>query len=293
MESIIFEILPPPATWIEEKVDKWSLDVCDMLRREGLLSITIPEVVEETREGDRSVAFIPKIDNMHFAGLLKKHVSGLVVIPNKICVRLTKHQFAEWVEHVYKKGIRHLVIVGGEHSQISHPGYSVLEATRFVKLHYPEMKVGGITIFTRKREAQRIMEKMKAGMDFFFSQVIYEAANMKQIMLTLSKLCKVEGLPMPRIYISLALASKIRDIEFMKLLGIIFPTAVFSYLTEEQEETVEHRSLQAVDMLLDEIFYFMKKEKFEFGFNIEHVMYTNLHLSEKLFKDIKNRIAQE
>ena len=43
--------------------------------------------------------------------------------------------------------------------------------------------------------------------------------------------------------------------------------------------------------MLDEIFHFIDKEKIDLGFNIEHVMYTNLHLSEKLFKNIKQRAA--
>lgn len=293
MESVIFEILPPPSTWSDEKISKWCLDVSNLLKKEGLLTITIPEIIQESRVGERNVEFIPKIDNMHFASMLKQHYRSLVVIPNKICVKLTKYQLSEWIEHVYSKGIRHVVLVGGERSDTNYPGYSVEEATLYVKKHFPEMKVGGITIFTRKGEAKRLLRKIEAGMDFFFSQIIFEASNMKHIVLSLLKLCQKEGFNMPQIYLSLALASKVSDVEFMKWLGVEFPSAVLSYLEEEQEESVENCSMEVVDMLLDEIFAFMEKDKINLGFNIEHVMYTNLHLSEKLFKDIKKRVANK
>lgn len=293
MEQIIFEILPPPATWEDERVDKWSSDVCEMLKRENFSLVTLPEIVYETHEGsERSIAYIPKFDNLHFASILTEQISSLEIIPNKISVRLTRNQFESWVEHIYNKGIRHLVLVGGEHSAQSYPGYNVIDATRYVKGKFPDMKVGGITIFTRKGEARRIVEKMKAGMDFFFSQIILEASNMKVVMLKLNKLCKEENLPFPEVYLSLALATKIKDIEFMRWLGVEFPTAIHSYLTES-EDNIEERSEEVVDMLLDEIFSFKERENIKIGFIIEHVMYNNLYLSEKLFNDVRKRLTKE
>lgn len=291
MESIVFEVLPPPITWSEPKVDHWCQEVLNLLKRENLLTINIPEIVDEHRGEKNHANYIPKYDNMHFASLLKQQQPELIFIPNKISVRLTQHQFLDWVSHIHKMGVGHLVLVGGEQSATKYPGMQVTEATRLIKTHFPDMKVGGITIFTRKGEAKRLVDKIKAGMDFFFSQVIYEAANLKQVMLTLSSLCQQEKVSMPKIYLSLALASKIKDLEFLKWLGISFPEAVYSYLTED-EAGVQERSLKAVDVLLDELFHFKEKEKLDFGFNIEHILYSNLHLSEQLFKDIKTRLAK-
>jgi len=289
MENLIFETLPPPANWSDEKIEKWCLDVCELLTKENVRMVNIPEIVQETRESDRNVQFIPKIDNMHFGSLIKQNCQALELFPNKICVRLSKNQFEEWIEHAYTMGIRQLVLVGGENSKIAYPGYTLVEAIRFVKSHYPEIKVGGITIFTRKNEVNRLAEKMQAGMDFFFSQIVFEAANMKQILFNLEKLCKLKSLAMPKIYLSLALASQVRDIDFMKWLGVEFPTAVHSYLTENNQENLVERSMEVIDSLLNDVFHFMEKEKIDIGFNIEHVMYNNLHYSETLFKNIKQR----
>lgn len=290
MENIIFEILPPPEKWSDEKIQKWCVDVCSLLKRENLLTINLPEVVEEERDGERNVGYTPKLDNLHFSGLLKQHLHGLITIPNKICVRIAKAQFEKWVAGSYERGIRHIVLVGGER-EIVYPGYTVIEATRHVKHRYPDMKVGGITIFTRKNEARRLLDKMQAGMEFFISQIIFESANMKQIVHNLARLCKEEGRPMPRLYLSLALAAKTRDVEFMKWLGVEFPTAVHAFLAENGDETAESASIEVIETMLDDIFHFMEKERVDLGFNIEHVMYTNLHLSEKLFRNIKKRMA--
>ncbi len=293
MESIVFEILPPPATWGSEKTTHYCKQIANMLRSQNILSVSIPEVVEEHRTGNRQEIFHPKIDVQHFATLLKHHHHALIPIPYKISVRMPLQEFGEWIEQIYEKGTRHLVIVGGEAHSIDYPGYTVIEAIAFIKKHYPEMKVGAITIFTRPGETERIIEKMKAGADFFFSQIIFEAANMKVVLLNLSRQCKKAGVAMPKIFLSLAIASKIKDIEFMHWLGVEFPSAVLAYLTEEQEKNVEFRSIEVMDMLLDEIFHFIHKEKIDVGFNIEHVMYSNLLLSHKLLKKIKQRIAEE
>lgn len=293
MEDVILEVIPPAANWNKEKVVRYCHNVTSLLRSQNILSVCIPEVVDESREGDRTTAFEAKIDNVEFASLLRQQYHDIVPIIFKICVRQAKPDFAEWLEKIYEKGIRHVVLVGGERHDLEYSGYSVLEATHFIKTHYPKIKIGGIIIFTRSDEATHIIEKMKAGIDFFCSQIIFEAANMKQILTNLSRLCEHQSLCMPKIYLSLALASKVKDIDFMKWLGVEFPTAIYSYLTEKPGDNVETHSIEVMNMILDEIFYFIDKKKMDLGFNIEHVMYTNLLLSQKLFKIVRQRIAQE
>lgn len=290
MEDIFFEILPPPITWSEERIARYCRHIVFLLRNQNIFTVCIPEVVNEVREEQRSVEFVPKMDNVKFAGILKQHYHALIPILCKICVRQPKQSFEKWVEQVYEKGFRNILLVGGESKKVDYPGYTVIQAARFLKNHYPEIRAGGIAIFTREEEVSHIVEKVKAGVEFFISQIIFEVANMKQVLLNLSKLGKKESLNMPRMYLSLAVASKIKDIQFMKWLGVEFPTAVYAHLTCENKE-VEVRSSEVVDMMLDEIFHFIEKEKIPVGFNIEHVMYANLLLTHKLSKNIKHRIA--
>ena len=131
---------------------------------------------------------------------------------------------------------------------------------------------------------------MNSGIDFFISQIIFETANLKQVALNLSKYCKEEGIKFPRIYISLSPASRCKDIEFMKWLGVEFPSAVMLHLTEGNDENVEARTFEVLERVLEELFHFMVMEQIELGFNIEHVTYTNLELAEKLVLDVKRRL---
>ncbi len=287
--NLLFEVIPPPLEWKEEKIKIFSEKIINILKENEIKFLNIPEVVNETtREGERSVPYKEKIENVEFYLKLKDKFKFNPII-NKISVRLEKDKFEKWVDKVYRKGIRYLVIVGGESSKIKYPGYSVTEAARLIKSKYPDIKIGGITIFTRNKEPYRILEKMKAGIEFFVSQIIFETSNMKQVLLHLWRLVKLEGFKFPDIYVSLAPAKRIKDIEFMKWLGVEFPTAIHFYITEK-ERKVEERTFEVIERMLGEIFDFMKKERLKLGFNIEHVMYSNLELSEKIIKRIREKI---
>ncbi len=288
MDNIIFEVITPPVIWNSEKTKEWIKSVCNILNSNEINFLNLPEVVSETRNDNRTVPFIQKIDNLDFIESIKSYSKNLIPIPNKITPRIDKNRFEEWISIAYNKGIRYVVLVGGESSKIDYPGYNVIDAIKFTKEKYPDIKIGVITIFTRKKETEKIIEKIKAGADFFVSQIIFESANMKQILLNLQKLTYERNINFPKVYVSIAPASKIKDIEFMKWLGVEFPSAVLLHLTENESE-VENKTFEVLMRIIDEIFEFIHKEKINLGFNVEHVMFNNLNLSEKLLKIVKER----
>ncbi|MBD3285505.1 hypothetical protein GF359_03640 [candidate division WOR-3 bacterium] len=129
--------------------------------------------------------------------------------------------------------------------------------------------------------------KMDAGTDFFVSQIVFETTNLKQVMIELERMTGIEALP--QIYISLAPASRIRDLEFMQWLGVEFPSAILAYLARDGEG-VSERTFEINQRVTDEIFYFIEKRGYRLGFNVEHVIYTNLDLSEGMVEDLKQRM---
>lgn len=286
--NVIFEIITPPQSWREERVRSWASRVARILGKSDVSHLNLPEVVNETRNGSRAVRFLKKMDQVGFGEIVREASPKVTLIPNKICVRIPTEDFRAWVRGIYAKGIRNLILVGGESHDIEYPGYTVLEAAEFVKGEYPDLRVGGITIFTRSHEAERIVAKMKCGIDFFCSQIIFETANMKQVISQLDRLTREEGLGFPDVYVSFTPASRIRDIEFMMWLGVEFPSAVLSYLVE-QEESIEGRTFEVVERVIDEIFDFVERKGIKLGFNIEHVMYSNLELSEMILDRVLAR----
>jgi 5,10-methylenetetrahydrofolate reductase len=289
MERIIFEVIPPPVSWSLERIQEWAVRATDILRKNKISFLNLPEVVSETR-GERVVPYVEKMDNLLFSDIVKGYFDDVKPIINKICVRIKRTEFHKWIDSAFKKGIRHIIIVGGESSTLKYPGYSVVSASEYVKKRYFDVNIGAITILTRKGEVEKIVAKMKSGVDFFISQIVFETANIKQVLINLRRLTVEAGIPMPKMFISLTPASKIKDIEFMRWLGVEFPSSVLSYLTE-YESKVEMRSFEILDRTVDEVINFMVKEKIKLGFNIEHVMYNNLELSEQLIEMIKERFV--
>ena len=90
MDKIIFELITPPTTWNNDKIAEWILHVTDILGRNNIRYLNLPEVVNENREGDRIVPFLEKMNNIEFMKLIKGRMETIIPIPNKICVRMEK-----------------------------------------------------------------------------------------------------------------------------------------------------------------------------------------------------------
>jgi hypothetical protein len=291
MDKLLYEVIPPPKSWPQDKVESWTEDLCQMLKRERVESISLPEVINETREEARVVPLIDKVDILDFAGLIKQNFPSLSSIPYKICVRMPKEKLLEWVKNADELGIQNIVLVGGEHSGIRYPGPTVLQAAKIIKTEFPYIRLGGISIFTRRGEAQRILKKMEHGIEFFVSQIIFETSNVKCVLLDLAKLCQQSSLKMPRIYLSVAPACSKIDIEFMQWLGVEFPTAVWSYFMDHQNDDISERVFEVLDFNLDELGYFLSKAKFDIGFNVEQIMYKSREGGERLLQLVKKKVC--
>jgi len=291
MDKLLYEVIPPPKSWSAEKVEEWTQELCQMLKKERVDSVNLPEVINETREDERIVPFLEKVDNLGYAGVIKEKCPFLNPIPNKICVRMPRENLLNWIHTVDGTGIQSLVLVGGEHSTIRYPGPSVLKAAKIIKEECPYMRLGGVTIFTRRGEEQRILKKMQHGIDFFVSQIIFETSNVKCVLLDLERLCRRAGLKMPCIYLSLAPASSKADIEFMQWLGVEFPTAVWSYFMDHEEDDITEKVFEVLDFNLDELGHFLSVTKLDIGFNVEQIMYKSREGGERLLKLVKKKVG--
>lgn len=291
MDKLIYEVIPPQKSWTAEQTKEWISSLITLLGEQQISTVIVPEVVSESRDGERTVPIMEKIDAFDFIDQLLSQNPSLTAIPNKITVYHSEDTLLKWVEKAYKRGIRQLILVGGKKSSISYPGLSVKQSAKLIKAHFPNLLLGGITIFTRKQEHLRILEKMEHGIDFFVSQIIYETANMKCVLLNVAKLCENNKCSLPRVYLSLAPASKKADIKFLEWLGVEFPTALHSYFMSAEENQVEERVDEMIDFVLEELRYFITHKHFDLGFNIEQVMYHNDQNTKSLIKHVKERLV--
>lgn len=278
--EIIFTVIPPPLEWDISKVERKAFEVANITKILDINFINLPEVVEERSRGERVVPFKMKIDNALFGEMIKSFDNGVEIIVNKISVIMDKQEFENWIEQNSKK-FNYLLIVGGESSKIKYEGYYPVPATIIARNYFKN--IYGITIFHRKDEAKRLLEKTKAGMKAFISQIVFELESAKSVINEYIKLCKEENIEPSKIFISFAPVSQLRDIEFLKWLGVYIPKDIENFLIED-EKKLEKRSIEIIESLFQDLCFLNINN---LGINIEHVMYNNLQVAAYAIHRIK------
>src|SRR5206468_3331961 len=79
--------------------------------------------------------------------------------------------------------------------------------------------VGNITIAERDHEVDRLVEKTRAGCDFFTTQVLFEAEPMATVLRAYGRRCSSQNLKPATVLLSFAPVSDYQDIEFLVWLG--------------------------------------------------------------------------
>lgn len=292
MEQIICEIATPQLSWQMDKVMEWTQHACQTLKNENILTINLSEVIDEKREEMRNVDFHPKMDNIEFAELLIQEFPSIDLILCKITTHYPKEKFEEWIQKAYQKGLKKIVVVGAMNPDLSGKSYTVVQAAQYIKKQFPDIQIGGIIIFNRPLEHQRIIEKMQSGITFFLSQIVFETGTLKQVMIDLQHSCLLKKMPFPQIHVGIAPAKKVKDIEFLHWLGVKFPAEAYSRLTDDNNGAIEEETFAIVEGVVKEILEFSKSKKLPLGFNIEHIMYGNLDAAEHLISIVKKQILE-
>ncbi len=267
----VLTIIPPPRQWDPARVDRKAFEIATLTKAVGIDTVSIPEVIEEKSRGERTVPYRLKVDNTYFGRLLRKYNPDLTIIINKVVPVMEKDEFERWLQE-HSGEYQHLVLVGGESSRIQYPGYTPTEAApiaaRYMKHLY------GITIFHRRNEAKRLLEKTKAGMRAFFSQIIFDLCHVRETLDEYYYLARKEEIQPARVYVSIAPIARERDLDFIKWLGVMIPYDLEKRFRENPDR-MESLSIEVIKGLVKEI----SEWDYDLGINMEHVMLNNLHLA--------------
>src|SRR5712692_8002438 len=168
---VVLEIVPPGRR-VRESVRSL----------ENLDAVNIPEVLEENHTGQ---PFYRDLDPRDFAALLGELAVDPIV--NKVVAHVPSESvLRRWVrESLDEHGLRNFVLVGGNSSRVRYPGPSVVEANRILRgatVGRDDIALGNITIAERDHEVDRLVEKTRAGCDFFTTQVLFEAEPMATVL---------------------------------------------------------------------------------------------------------------
>lgn len=240
-------------------------------------AINLPEIHDEDRNQPRTAKFVKRVEPRVLGGRIRQEL-GIEVIINR-CVVYDADPVPWFRKTAEEFGLRHVVIVGGESSRVSYPGPGVLDAARQLAAAGLDTTLGGITIPSRVREAERIRRKAEAGLTFFTSQVLFDAND---IVWLLQRLNGLEA----RIFLSFAPVSHRRDLEFLRWLGVDIPQDLDHFMLPEDEERQSsqvrgggsscfERSLDLCQRILMDVFDNLPPDPPPIGINIEHINKRN------------------
>lgn len=271
---LMFEPVPPPkatdAAGIEEHLDALKVAMAEL---PGVSAVNIPQIVGGAYE---------TIDALDYAAAVQER-TGVDTLVNKIVALDPAEALLPWVEHAVKgKGVRHLILVGGESSAIEYPGPSVKDANRVVSGHSgaTAATIGNICIpFRRRRgsdEPDRMLAKTQAGADHFTSQIILEPATTRRLLRDYDRACRHAGVAPATVFIGLAPVTDARDLRLMKSLGVEVPAHVERELLWD-EQGVAARSLELNLGMLRRILAAIREEHIQVpvGLNVEQVSLRN------------------
>lgn len=257
-------------------------------------AVNIPEIRDEEKSSGSGNAvpsnYLSKMNSGDYAGVLEnklyKHTD---VILNHCTVYEPWEDQYQWLESLIRHHIHHVVLVGGSSSKISYPGPSVLDMCDYIQSHSSSQQLlcGGITIQTRREEASRLFTKSLHGMEFFTSQIIYDAEPVKALLRDYDGLCKQQGVFPKRIMLSFAPVSTHGDLKFYRWLGVQISPEIESTLFQA-DLGVGWRSVKVCAQILQDILDYMKQEniKVPVGLNIEHITRHNFELSFMLVEQL-------
>ncbi len=263
---VFYEIVPPSVDDSSEMEDRLKL-VGDVA---GLVDvINIPEIRDELARGPRRGNFRQRIEPRVFAKAIHDRHS-LETSVNRVTVHDSLDDQRRWLkESAEVYGVRDLILVGGESVQFTYPGPSVSETAKLANAEKLDLLLGGITIPSRPREAERVLSKHKSGIEFFTTQVLLDAAP------TVSLLRALDGVK-AHLILSFTPVSHPRDLTFLKWLGVGVPESLAISVDQAPErESAAAASIELAKRILQEVFSHLTPLSPAIGIQVERITKRN------------------
>ena len=278
----LFEVVPPAA----DQPEAINQSLAELGRVMPFVDgVNLPEIHDEDRGAERTSKFVPRLEPRVFGSRIQRELGAEVVL-NRVVVHDPQPEI--WFrETSLERGLRHIVLVGGETTALRYPGPSVMEAAALVRREKLPIVLGGITIPSRKNESERIRVKTRAGIDFFTSQILFDSNDVVWIVQRLNGL-------QARLFLSFAPVSHRRDLQFLRWLGADIPQDLDRVLLGSEDgatapaETCLERSLDLAQRILMDVFDNLPPDPPPLGLNIEHINRRNFSPAIKMLDRLGN-----
>jgi hypothetical protein len=272
----------------------------ELLDAELVDAVNVPEIRDESRNGQRTLDLPAKMDPRDFVDTLRGHFPhDTPFLVNHPTVHDPPHELEAWIRQTRDRGVTDLVLVGGESSDRTYAGPGPVAAARLARRTLgPEAALGGITIPTRRRagardEPARMVAKAKAGIDFFTSQVIYESDAMRALVTDYAAACEAAGAAPRPIFLSFAPITRPKDARFLQWLGVTIPKQTRARILDGGPGAAR-RSQKEATQILQEVLAHVADARLRvpIGLNVEHVMRYNVDPSARLLNALTDTIRR-
>jgi len=274
---IFYELIPPKAGATAELETQLEL-VRDL--SETVDAINIPEIIEESRQGERRRRLPERIEPRVFAQAIQEAV-GMETVVNRVTVRETAETQRDWFRETHERyGVRNVILVGGESAATKYSGPSVLEAGELALATGIDFFLGGISIPSRSREAARIRSKYEHGLRFFTTQVLFDPND------TVDLLQALNGLDV-RIFLSFAPITNPRDVEFLRWLGADVPRNVAWGIEQAGEPAkAAEKTTAMASRILTDVFDNLPSHPPALGMNVEQITRRTHAAARKMLTEL-------
>jgi len=278
----LFEVVPPAADQ-PEAIDE---SLAELKRvRPFVDGVNLPEIYDEDRGTERTSKFEPRVEPRVFGSRIQRELGADVVL-NRVVVHDPKPEI--WFrETCLERSLRNIVLVGGESAKLRYPGPNVMEAAALVRREGLPITLGGITIPSRKSESDRIRFKVRSGLEFFTSQILFDSNDVVWLVQRLNGL-------QARVFLSFAPVSHRRDLQFLRWLGVDIPQNLDRFLLGSEEgaaapaATCLERSLDLAQRILMDVFDNLPPDPPPLGLNIEHINRRNFSPAIRMLDRLGN-----
>ena len=293
----LYSTTPPRQGSSAEKLQAIAKKLTARLSDLDLDAINIYELKEESgrNQKERPFPFSPVVDSREYAQIIHD-LTGKEIINYKCVVHQPKADFPAWLDRSWQQyNLRYLTFVGGSSSQMTYPGPSLFQAAQMTANHQYDFIFGGVTIAERHlskgNEHLKLIEKSGWGMQFFTSQVVYQPQATIQLLQDYARQCQKLDLSPARIILTFAPCGYPKTLNFLKWLGVNFPSEVEREIFSAQSPV--QKSLEVCSASLKEILATLQPGTIPLGINVESVSIKKdeIEASVELFQRLQEILA--
>jgi 5,10-methylenetetrahydrofolate reductase len=260
-----------------------------------LNAISVPELVEENHEGK------PRYNSIYTRALARGtadilHIDALV---NKVVAHIENYEnFVEWIKETHTLGISNMIFVGGNTRHHRYPGPSVSEANVIARrlwseFHKEEITIGNISLPERKDEAKRMLFKTLAGAEFFTTQLLFDSAQVINMISEYNRQCAVAGVKPATILFSFGPIRSIADLNLLDFLAVELPDNAKNYILENNDlgEASRRSAINSLRVYSEIISVIEEKHiPVPVGINVEQLTKSNLPSSIVMLENFEKVI---